>query len=101
MFSQATTPLKVIALKNKNPALFNELMLMEAHLKERQDTDLWKYHQNHVVTPLFEQIKKTNFDPDIDETMLHKICGVLDVNTFEIRGDAAEDGVRYTLKGDI
>jgi hypothetical protein len=70
-------------------------MLMEAHLTERQDTDLWKYHQNHVVTPLSEQIKKTNFDPDIDETVLHKICGILDVNTFEIRGDAAEDGVRF------
>jgi hypothetical protein len=90
---QITTPLKVLLLKKKNPSLFAEIMKMEAHLKERENTELWKYHQKYVVNPLLEKIVKTNYDPEIDEELLQKVCGILDVNTFEIRGECAEQNV--------
>jgi hypothetical protein len=55
---------------------------MESHLKERQNTPIWNFLQDLVVKPL---MKLETLKILINEQFLQEICGILDVNTFELR----------------
>lgn len=82
------TPLRFIML-SKNPSkirCYKEVMKMESHCAERRGTSIWFLHENCVVKPL----RAANMIRDDDESLIQKYCGILDVNTFEVRTETFE-----------
>lgn len=64
---------------------------MEAHQTERRGTAIWKTHHKTTIEPLLaSNIKSLIKSVDVDADLLQRICGVFDVNSFEIR---APDGL--------
>lgn len=59
---------------------------MEHHCKERKETDIWSFCDNKVIKPLLSTNILNDFSMEVTEELLQQICGILDVNTFEIRG---------------
>lgn len=56
-------------------------MLLEPHLEERKNTWIWRSHEINVVRVLKELDVKEACEKDL----IQKICGILDVNSFEVR----------------
>lgn len=66
---------------------FEAMMAMESHCNERRGTAIWQLHQQKVILPL----QRSGFlTADEDEAFLQRICGILDVNTFEVRTQRSE-----------
>lgn len=71
--------------------VFDEILSMESHCTVRRDTLIWYSHAKNVVKPLREMgiidaMHKIKKNPhNIDDEFVQKICGILDVNTFEVR----------------
>lgn len=79
------TPLRCLFLK-KNPEkqnVFEEFLQMESHCDQRRGTEIWNSHQDRIIRPLAEAGVLDEFQ--VDENFMQKVCGVLDVNTFEVR----------------
>lgn len=97
------TPVRCLLLAETDPEKFNEVMKMEAHLEERRGTEIWNIHGKHTVQPLLEcgAFERFGAGVKVNEEVIQQICGVLDVNSFEIRGDADEqDGqMSNTVRG--
>lgn len=68
-------------------------MKMEAHLEVRRDTDIWKFLDRTVVQPLLTSGLLKNLPIEVDAEMVQKICGIFDVNGFEIRSAMALKGL--------
>ncbi|KAL9703820.1 hypothetical protein quinque_007338 [Culex quinquefasciatus] len=84
------TPVRCLLLYRKNRDLFDEMMRMESHVEERRGSEIWQIHDKYVVTPLLEAgILDSLNDGELEVTgeLIQRVCGILDVNTFEIRGD--------------
>lgn len=84
------TPLRCILLARdlKRDKTFEEVFSMESHCNERRDTEIWHIHTKKVITPMLSMhgFLKANETDD----WLHRICGILDVNTFEVRTPYSE-----------
>ncbi|XP_053965411.1 SET domain-containing protein SmydA-8 [Anastrepha ludens] len=66
---------------------YEQLLQMEPHLEERRDTEIWKELQKNSVEPILNS-GLTQYLKDgksINETLLQKIWGIIDVNCFEVR----------------
>ncbi|CAG9773984.1 unnamed protein product [Ceutorhynchus assimilis] len=76
-------PLRVLLLSIYNPKAFEEVLKLEPHLEKRRDTAIWRRHRISVE----EILKETNLlrKEDIEEELVQKVCGILDVNAFEVR----------------
>lgn len=68
----------------------DEILNMESHCAERKDSWIWEQHAKNAIQPL----RKINIDSKFEavdapwlltDEFLQKICGILDVNTFEVR----------------
>ncbi|CAO1434181.1 unnamed protein product [Diamesa tonsa] len=59
----------------------NDLLMLESHVTERRDSPIWKFIQHSVVEPIINNFK----DCRIDAELVQQVCGILDVNTFELR----------------
>lgn len=82
------TPLRCIIL-SKNPTkidLYKRVMELESHCEERRGTPIWALHEKCVVKPL----KDVEMIREQDELLIQKYCGILDVNTFEVRTESFE-----------
>ncbi|XP_073961830.1 SET domain-containing protein SmydA-8-like [Choristoneura fumiferana] len=81
----ALTALRALLKRDSDPEGWAEFMQMETHLDQRRNTGVWVYHQNAVKfiesLGLLEGIKDTD--------VVQKICAVIDVNSFDVRGPAA------------
>lgn len=70
---------------------FDEILSMESHCSVRRNTLIWDAHAKNVVKPLREFGIMTAMNEGhklpctIDDDFVQKICGILDVNTFEVR----------------
>lgn len=55
---------------------------MECHLEKRRDTAIWRRHRISVE----DVLKSTNLlnEEDLKDEVVQKICGILDVNAFEV-----------------
>ncbi|XP_041782750.1 SET domain-containing protein SmydA-8-like [Anopheles merus] len=89
------TPLRCLLLYRSDRDKYNEMMAMESHFESRRDTEIWHIHNQYVVEPMlnekdFQQID----DLTVTGELLQRICGILDVNTFEIRGNMDSQGVQ-------
>lgn len=79
--SQVILPLRCLLLKSYDPEKWKELLLLEPHLKERKNSWIWRSHEINVVRVLKELGVKEAHEKDL----VQKICGILDVNSFEVR----------------
>lgn len=85
-----------MALNNDDPK--NDLKLkiddalsMESHCVKRHRTWIWADHEKNIVEPLIKMLKidqqfnAINSSWKITDEFCQKICGILDVNMFEVR----------------
>ncbi|XP_066249771.1 SET domain-containing protein SmydA-8-like isoform X1 [Euwallacea similis] len=78
---QAIVPLRCLILKTTDPSSYAILMDMESHNDIRRSIpDLWSLNQSRVVDRIIKDWKLTEFSED----EIHTICGILEVNAFEI-----------------
>ncbi|PSN52135.1 hypothetical protein C0J52_04306 [Blattella germanica] len=77
------TPLRLLLSNQSNPKRWElEVKLMEAHNEARKDTPIWENNQINVVEYLRNVCKLAD---KFDEDIIHTACGILEVNSFEVR----------------
>ncbi|XP_018323549.1 SET domain-containing protein SmydA-8-like [Agrilus planipennis] len=77
----ALVPLRCLLLKSLNPSGYEKLMNMEAHNEIRANIpEVWNGNQKTVV----EKIRNDWGLLEYTEEEIHTICGILEVNAFEI-----------------
>ncbi|KAJ0174415.1 hypothetical protein K1T71_009523 [Dendrolimus kikuchii] len=87
---QALMPLRCLLLKKADPVKWALISGMEAHNEVRKARgDIWPNNEKNVV----QRIKKWGFDYDPEE--IHTICGILEVNAFEVGGSGANARALY------
>lgn len=77
---ECITPLRCLWLKKSDPRKWDELMSMESHLEERKKSKATELDKCNVIDFVRGYLKFQDFT---DEE-LYKICGILEVNGFEI-----------------
>ncbi|KAK9883474.1 hypothetical protein WA026_001650 [Henosepilachna vigintioctopunctata] len=74
-------PLRCLILKSTDPSAYQTLMDMESHNEIRKNIpEVWLRNQKTVVDKIIKQWKLTEHT----EEEVHTICGILEVNAFEI-----------------
>lgn len=81
-------PLKCLLLL-ENPeksSTASEILKLPSFSTERRNSEIWIEHETNIVEPLLKSglpslIKTMKVDSDL----IQKICGIIDVNSFEIR----------------
>lgn len=68
----------------------DEILSLESHCAERKNSWIWNEHTKNVIQPLREIDIDAIFQSidapwQMTDDFLQKICGILDVNTFELR----------------
>ncbi|KRT80077.1 SET domain-containing protein, partial [Oryctes borbonicus] len=76
-------PLRCLMLRNYNAETWSRFLSMEAHLDKRKDTPIWVRHKEYTEKPLTDLQQLT--EDDLEQEIVQKICGILDINTFEVR----------------
>uniref|UniRef100_A0A0K8WBW2 Protein msta, isoform A n=2 Tax=Bactrocera latifrons TaxID=174628 RepID=A0A0K8WBW2_BACLA len=81
--------LKCLLLREdpENASYYEQLLQMESHLEERRGTAIWQELQKNVVQPVLQAglTKHLKDAQSVDEMLLQKFLGIIDVNCFEIR----------------
>lgn len=80
----------------KNPKLnsdYEELMNLESHCAQRQNTNIWLLHEKKIVEPL-RAIGFLECEA-ITDKFVQRLCGILDVNSFEIRTNTPNEVQTY------
>lgn len=80
---QIIMPLRCLLLQKQHPLLWKTLMELESHTDSRRDTSIWRNHKINVEDILLK-LDLIN-EIDVQTELIQKICGILDVNTFELR----------------
>lgn len=88
--------LRLWLIKHKNPAVWEKIDRMEAHLDKRIGTPVWNDREVNVVNVIRRLRIPAEIEPPSAELM-QKLCGILDVNAFELRSPGALDG--FLLRG--
>ncbi|XP_076163460.1 SET domain-containing protein SmydA-8 isoform X2 [Ptiloglossa arizonensis] len=79
---ECITPLRLLLESEKSPEKWkNEIKDMEAHNKIRSQKKHWKSDHVNVVEYLRNRLKLNRFSEELIQTA----CGILEINTFEIR----------------
>lgn len=102
------TPLRCLMLAT-DPARANKFTTMcnmQSHCEQRRNTAIWRLHERNVIAPL-RQLPAGAMpllaDEHRDADFVQRCCGILDVNSFEVRtaSFAADIPVRglYPLAG--
>ncbi|KAG7208616.1 hypothetical protein KM043_014823 [Ampulex compressa] len=75
-------PLRLWLVKEHEPTKWKKIESLEAHVNERRDTEVWR--EREILT--IDAMKALHLIPEdgTSEIMQH-LCGILDVNTFELR----------------
>ncbi|XP_017880186.1 SET domain-containing protein SmydA-8-like [Ceratina calcarata] len=84
-------PLRLWLLK-RNTELWTRIESLEAHMDKRRDTPVWIDREESVVNVMKSLGLVSEDDASVLET-LQRLCGVLDVNTFELRSPGGLDGL--------
>ncbi|KAG0712785.1 SET domain-containing protein SmydA-8, isoform A [Chionoecetes opilio] len=79
---ECITPLRCLWLRDNDAPGWAALSLMEAHQGHRRATNVHEMNQVNVVNFMKQYLKVTAFE----EEEIHRICGIIDVNGFEIPG---------------
>lgn len=77
----AVVPLRCLLLKETDPQTYEHLMTMETHNEIRRNIpELWRTNQITVVSRIIDDWGLKEYTED----EIHSICGILEVNSFEI-----------------
>nr|CAD7407601.1 unnamed protein product [Timema cristinae] len=80
---ECIAPLRALLSRESNLDRWDaEVTVMEAHNSKRRETDVWGVNQVNTVDFLRKQCKLAD---RFDEELIHTICGLFEVNAFEIR----------------
>uniref|UniRef100_A0A1B6C1U0 SET domain-containing protein n=1 Tax=Clastoptera arizonana TaxID=38151 RepID=A0A1B6C1U0_9HEMI len=96
---QFIVPLRCI-LKLRNSAhdsKISKLLSLESHVDERRGTFVWESHHENVVKKLHIFGITTMTEKDVE--YVQKICGIVDVNCFEVRGPMGVRGSGQPIRG--
>lgn len=84
---------RILLQKEQNPELYGRIMVMESHLEMRQkNPELWSHYESNVVTYLREN---WHLAERFTSEEIHTVCGILDVNCFEIGQNLAKARTLY------
>lgn len=79
---ECITPLRVLLAKEANPKRWEEeIQYMESHDEIRRQLPIWEFNRVNVVEFLRGPCKLDRFS----EELIHRVCGILEVNAFEAR----------------
>lgn len=79
---ECITPLRVLLAKEADEKRWREeIQQMESHDEVRKQLPIWEFNRVNVVEFLRGPCKLSRFSEDL----IHKICGILEVNAFEAR----------------
>ncbi|XP_058457251.1 SET domain-containing protein SmydA-8-like [Malaya genurostris] len=93
---------RCLLLFGTNREKYDEVLRMEAHLEERKGTDIWTFLEKYVVRPILDSEMFDKYADDLIVTgeLIQRVCGILDVNAFEIRGDVDhQHGMTNLIRG--
>uniref|UniRef100_A0A0C9R3R4 Msta_1 protein n=2 Tax=Fopius arisanus TaxID=64838 RepID=A0A0C9R3R4_9HYME len=85
-FREILFPLRLWLLQEAEES-WSEIMRLEAHLDVRRTTKVWKDRQETVV----DVLKRVGLAPKDSDEVLQRICGIIDVNSFELRSPGTLD----------
>ncbi|CAG9564431.1 unnamed protein product [Danaus chrysippus] len=87
----AITPLRCLLLKKSDPSKWCSLSEMESHNAIRRSRgDIYPMNDRNVV----QRLKKWGLEYDDDE--VHTVCGILEVNAFEVGASGANARALYS-----
>lgn len=81
------------------------ILSMESHCAKRTNTWIWQQHGKNVIRPLLDLahiddvFKQIGAPWELSVEFMQKICGILDVNTFEVRAPNFEVRLLLSLAG--
>ena len=79
---QWLTVLRILLIRQEDPELFENFMLLEDHLQDRKDCPIMKNNKSAV----FDVLKR--YVPELLEGLntedIFRICGILDANSFRM-----------------
>ncbi|XP_075157067.1 SET and MYND domain containing, arthropod-specific, member 4 [Haematobia irritans] len=85
--------LRILLKKQLDPEMYARIMIMESHLEMRKkNAELWSHYESNVVTYLRE---KWHLADQFTSEEIHTVCGILDVNCFEIGQNFAKARTLY------
>uniref|UniRef100_A0A8D8XRP4 Protein msta, isoform A n=1 Tax=Cacopsylla melanoneura TaxID=428564 RepID=A0A8D8XRP4_9HEMI len=67
---------------------WEKFLQLEAHMEKRRNTWIWESHRNTIIQGL-QNVGLIGKDEQ-EEELAQKVCGILDVNSFEIRSPEQE-----------
>lgn len=89
------TPLRLLLFLRKlhgadqsSARCFNDIIGMESHFEQRQNSMVWHQHRRNIIDPMRNNGLYKGFvfrGQHIDDNFMQKICGILDVNSFDVR----------------
>ncbi|KAF7272702.1 hypothetical protein GWI33_014534 [Rhynchophorus ferrugineus] len=81
-------PLRCLLMRKYDPGTYYRIMSLEPHLETRRDTPIWRRHRISVENVMKEMNLLS--PADLNQEIVQKLCGILDVNTFEVRPPASQ-----------
>nr|XP_036677093.1 SET domain-containing protein SmydA-8 [Drosophila suzukii] len=83
---------RILLLRQHDPEQFALIARMESHTEERrQNAVLWRHYEEKVV----QRLRGTWQLEDLEAEQVHEVCGILDVNCFEIGQNGAKARTLY------
>uniref|UniRef100_A0A1A9WV71 SET domain-containing protein n=1 Tax=Glossina brevipalpis TaxID=37001 RepID=A0A1A9WV71_9MUSC len=85
---------RILLMKLHDTDQYKRIQLMESHVEMRKEqySDLWQYYEENIVQELRENWHLSN---DFTAEEIHIVCGILDVNCFEIGQNSAKARALY------
>ncbi|KAJ8680670.1 hypothetical protein QAD02_016457 [Eretmocerus hayati] len=80
--------LRLWLLQNAKPDAWEVISSMEAHLERRRKAPVWLDREANVVNAF----ARLGFEADSES--LQRLCGIVDVNAFELRAPCASSGAK-------
>lgn len=79
---ECITPVRVLSLRDKNPTLWNKIMMLESNCDMREGTEVAAITERTVVDIIHNRLQ---LEDEYETEIIEKVLGILDTNAFEIR----------------
>ncbi|XP_069957592.1 uncharacterized protein [Cherax quadricarinatus] len=80
-------PLRVLLMFQESPETTELFFALQSHEKERRKMHISRFVEEHVVRAM-----ETLLGLEVDSGVVHRVCGVLDTNAFELSLDQCRQG---------
>ncbi|XP_044252977.1 SET domain-containing protein SmydA-8-like isoform X1 [Tribolium madens] len=80
---EIVTPLRCLLWRQFDKNLLENFLQLEAHLNFRRESQIWRRNRVNIEDVLFKL--KILDENDLRDDVVQKICGILDINTFDVR----------------